>query len=247
MKAAAFLSFGVAGLAGLYLAAVTTWWLIPVGLVCFAAGWFYTGGPKPYGYAGLGEVFVFVFFGLVATVGSAFVQTGLLGSLPAFSVTEPSVPDGFDLTRSMTGYPIVLWGSAIAIGMLATALLVINNLRDIPSDTVSGKRTLAVKLGDHRTRVLYIVLMYAPFFIVPVACGLGGRPLGAASLFAVVFVAKPLKAVISGASGPDARAGPRPDRSRAARLRRAPRRRRLHLRLTIRRSRSSGPWSRRRD
>jgi 1,4-dihydroxy-2-naphthoate octaprenyltransferase len=79
---------------------------------------------------------------------------------------------------------------------------VINNLRDIPSDTISGKRTLAVKLGDRRTRILYIVLMYAPFFVVPIACGLGGRPLGAASLFAVVLVAKPMKAVISGATGP---------------------------------------------
>jgi 1,4-dihydroxy-2-naphthoate octaprenyltransferase len=112
------------------------------------------------------------------------------------------MPSEMFTPRSVSGYPIVLWGSAIAIGMLATALLVINNLRDIPSDTISGKRTLAVKLGDRRTRILYIVLMYAPFFVVPVACGLGGRPLGAASLFAVVFVAKPLKAVISGATGP---------------------------------------------
>jgi 1,4-dihydroxy-2-naphthoate octaprenyltransferase len=199
VKIAAFASFGVAGLAGLYLAAVTTWWLIPVGVVCFLAGWFYTGGPKPYGYAGLGEVFVFVFFGLVATVGSAYVQTGKLGEV-IYIPGGSSLPD--ILPRSVTGYPIVLWGSAVAIGMLATALLVINNLRDIPSDTISGKRTLAVKLGDRRTRILYIVLMYAPFFVVPIACGLGGRPLGAASLFAVVLVAKPMKAVISGATGP---------------------------------------------
>jgi 1,4-dihydroxy-2-naphthoate octaprenyltransferase len=206
VKIAAFASFGVAGLAGLYLAAVTTWWLIPVGVVCFLAGWFYTGGPKPYGYAGLGEVFVFVFFGLVATVGSAFVQTGLLGAVPgipyAVQSSGTAILTDVAIARSVSGYPIVLWGSAIAIGMLATALLVINNLRDIPSDTISGKRTLAVKLGDRRTRILYIVLMYAPFFIVPIACGLGGRPLGAASLFAVVFVAKPMKAVISGAIGP---------------------------------------------
>jgi len=200
VKIAAFASFGVAGLAGLYLAAVTTWWLIPVGVVCFAAGWFYTGGPKPYGYAGLGEVFVFVFFGLVATVGSAYVQTGRLGGFALPSAERATFV--LELPRTVTGYPIVLWGSAIAIGMLATALLVINNLRDIPSDTISGKRTLAVKLGDRRTRILYIVLMYVPFFVVPIACGLGGRPLGAASLFAVVFVAKPMKAVISGATGP---------------------------------------------
>lgn len=196
VKVAAFASFGVAGVAGLALAAATTWWLIPVGVVCFLAGWFYTGGPRPYGYAGLGEVFVFVFFGLVATVGSAYIQTGLLGSVPVDPLVRGVLP------RSVTGYPIVLWGSAVAIGCLATALLVINNLRDIPSDTLSGKRTLAVKLGDRRTRILYIVLMYLPFFLVPVACGLGGRPLGAASLFAVVTVVKPMKAVISGAVGP---------------------------------------------
>ncbi len=197
VKAAAFTAFGVAGLAGLALAAATTWWLIPVGIVCFLAGWFYTGGPRPYGYAGLGEVFVFVFFGLVATVGSAYVQTGLLGVVPDGGLLTGALP------RSITGYPIVLWGSAVALGMLATALLVINNLRDIPTDAASGKRTLAVKLGDRRTRILYIVLMYTPFFLVPVACGLGGRPLGAASLFAVVTVVKPMKAVISGATGRD--------------------------------------------
>jgi 1,4-dihydroxy-2-naphthoate octaprenyltransferase len=197
VKIAAFASFGVAGVAGLALAAATTWWLLPVGVVCFLAGWFYTGGPRPYGYAGLGEVFVFVFFGLVATVGSAYVQSGRLGAISIDPMTTGMLP------RSVTGYPIVLWGSAVAIGCLATALLVINNLRDIPSDTLSGKRTLAVKLGDRSTRILYIVLMYVPFFIVPVACGLGGRPLGAASLFAVVAVVKPMKAVISGASGRD--------------------------------------------
>ena len=202
VKIAAFASFGVAGVAGLALAAATTWWLIPVGVVCFLAGWFYTGGPRPYGYAGLGEVFVFVFFGLVATVGSAYIQTSKLGGIglgsPSDNLLSASV-----LPRSITGYPIVLWGSAVAIGCLATALLVINNLRDIPSDTLSGKRTLAVKLGDKRTRILYIVLMYVPFFLVPIACGLGGRPLGAASLFAVVAVVKPMKAVISGATGRD--------------------------------------------
>jgi 1,4-dihydroxy-2-naphthoate octaprenyltransferase len=209
VKIAAFASFGVAGLAGLALAAVTTWWLIPVGLVCFLAGWFYTGGPKPYGYAGLGEVFVFVFFGLVATVGSAYVQTGQLGGFtmpPPAPGLDPASTTGlfFGMPRSFDSYPRVLWGSAVAVGCLATALLVINNLRDIPSDTISGKRTLAVKLGDRRTRVLYIVLMYLPFFIVPVVCGVGGRPLGAVfSLFAVLWVPKPMKAVISGASGRD--------------------------------------------
>ncbi|HUP86388.1 MAG TPA: 1,4-dihydroxy-2-naphthoate polyprenyltransferase, partial [Acidimicrobiales bacterium] len=107
VKRAAFLSFGVAALAGLALAAATTWWLIPLGGACFAAGWFYTGGPRPYGYAGLGEVFVFVFFGIVATAGSAFVH--------------------------VEGVTMLAIGASIPVGALATALLVVNNLRDIPT------------------------------------------------------------------------------------------------------------------
>ncbi|HEY5153660.1 MAG TPA: 1,4-dihydroxy-2-naphthoate polyprenyltransferase [Acidimicrobiales bacterium] len=176
VKKAAFASFGVAALAGLALAAATTWWLIPVGLVCFAAGWLYTGGPKPYGYYGFGELFVFVFFGLVATMGSTFVQ----------------------LQR-------VTWLSlacAVPVGALATALLVINNLRDIPTDTVAGKRTLAVRLGDQRTRVLYVVLMVVPYLALPFIAGLGRRPL-AVLAFAAIFVAqKPVLWVLQGARGP---------------------------------------------
>jgi 1,4-dihydroxy-2-naphthoate octaprenyltransferase len=175
VKKAAFASFGVAAVAGLALAAAVGWWLILVGLVSFAAGWFYTGGPRPYGYAGLGEVFVFVFFGLVATVGSCYVQTGTFTWLS--------------------------FGASLAVGCLATALLVINNLRDIPGDTESGKRTLAVKMGDQRTRVFYVVLMILPYLIVPVTCGLGGRPLGAAALFAIVLANKPVLLVIQGAKG----------------------------------------------
>ena len=176
VKRAAFLSFGVAAVAGLALAATTSWWLIVVGLASIAAAWFYTGGPRPYGYAGFGELFVFVFFGVVATVGSAFVQI--------VRVT-----------------PLAL-GASVPVGLLAVALLVVNNLRDIPGDTVSGKRTLAVRLGDKRTRVLYTALMYLPFVIVPVVAGLSGRPLGAASLFVVVFVNKPVLNVLQGAKGP---------------------------------------------
>ncbi|MCX7619727.1 MAG: 1,4-dihydroxy-2-naphthoate polyprenyltransferase, partial [Acidimicrobiales bacterium] len=129
VKIAALVAFGVAGLAGLGLAAAVGWWLILVGLACFAAGWFYTGGPKPYGYAGLGEVFVFVFFGVVATVGSAYVQVERVTALSL--------------------------AASLPVGCLATALLVVNNLRDIPSDRRAGKRTLAVKMGDRSTRVLY--------------------------------------------------------------------------------------------
>jgi 1,4-dihydroxy-2-naphthoate octaprenyltransferase len=193
VKKAAFASFGVAAVAGLALAIAVTWWLIPLGLVCFAAGWFYTGGPRPYGYAGLGEVFVFVFFGIVATVGSAFVQTSTL--------LVPAPPPGGEWPRSVVSYPWLVFAVAAAVGCLATALLVINNLRDIPTDTKAGKRTLAVKLGDRRTRLFYVALMVVPYLIVPVACGLGGRPLGAASLFAVVLANRPVLAVVQGASG----------------------------------------------
>ena len=124
VKKAALASFGVAAVAGLALAAATSWWLLLVGVVCFAAGWLYTGGPKPYGYYGFGELFVFVFFGLVATVGSTFVQVQWV--------------------------PWLAVACAVPVGALATALLVINNLRDIPTDTVAGKKTLAVRIGRLR-------------------------------------------------------------------------------------------------
>jgi 1,4-dihydroxy-2-naphthoate octaprenyltransferase len=176
VKRAAFLSFGVAALAGLGLAAATTWWLIAVGLVAIAAAWFYTGGPRPYGYAGLGEVFVFVFFGVVATTGSAFVQI-----------------------ERVT--PLTLLVS-IPVGLLATALLVVNNLRDIPGDTESGKRTLAVRLGDKRTRIFYVVLVVLPFLTVPFLCGLSARPVGALSMFAILFARTPVQRAIEGARGP---------------------------------------------
>jgi len=176
VKRAAFLSFGVAAVAGLGLAAATSWWLITVGFVAIAAAWFYTGGPRPYGYAGLGEVFVFVFFGVVATTGSAFVQI-----------------------ERVT--PLTLLVS-IPVGLFATALLVVNNLRDIPGDTEAGKRTLAVRLGDKRTRIFYIVLVVLPFFTVPLLCGLSQRPAGAFSMFAVLLARKPVQRVIEGARGP---------------------------------------------
>jgi 1,4-dihydroxy-2-naphthoate octaprenyltransferase len=176
VKRAAFLSFGVAAVAGLGLAAATSWWLIAVGLVAIAAAWFYTGGPRPYGYAGLGEVFVFVFFGVVATTGSAFVQIERIT-------------------------PLTLLVS-IPVGLLATALLVVNNLRDIPGDTEAGKRTLAVRLGDKRTRIFYIALVVLPFFTVPFLCGLSQRPAGAFSMFAVLLARKPVQRVIEGARGP---------------------------------------------
>ena len=135
VKAAAFASFAIAGMAGLALAATTAWWLVAVGAVCMLAAWYYTGGTKPYGYAGQGEIGVFVFFGLVAVLGTTFVQTG-------------SVQPG------------ALW-VALGIGSLACAILVANNLRDIPTDTSVGKRTLAVILGDRGTRLLLATLHVA--------------------------------------------------------------------------------------
>jgi 1,4-dihydroxy-2-naphthoate octaprenyltransferase len=135
VKAAAFAALGAAGLVGLVLAATTGWWLVGVGLVCILAAWFYTGGSRPYGYMGLGEVMVFVFFGLVAVIGTAYVQT-----------------EEFELPALYAG---------IGVGAFACAILVANNLRDLATDKVSGKRTLAVALGDERTRHLYGLLVDA--------------------------------------------------------------------------------------
>ncbi|GAB7005878.1 1,4-dihydroxy-2-naphthoate polyprenyltransferase [Nocardioides sp. AN3] len=135
VKRAAFLAFGVAGLAGLVLAATTAWWLVAVGIVCILAAWYYTGGKRPYGYAGLGEVMVFVFFGLVAVLGSYYVQAEKWSWAALYA--------------------------AVGVGALACAILVANNLRDIPTDMVAGKRTLAVILGDGRTRALYTLLVAA--------------------------------------------------------------------------------------
>jgi 1,4-dihydroxy-2-naphthoate octaprenyltransferase len=127
----------VAGLAGLALAAATTWWLVPIGAVAMLALWLYSGGPRPYAELGLGEVMVFVFFGLMATAGSAFVEAKTV--------------------------PAAAWWAAVPVGLLAVAILVANNLRDIPTDAVAGKRTLAVRLGDARTRTLYRVCVVAAF------------------------------------------------------------------------------------
>ena len=148
VRGAALASFAVAGVAGLGLAWATSWWLVPVGAACLLAGWFYTGGPRPYGYAGLGEVFVFVFFGLVATVGTWYVQTGRLG-------------------------PAAIWWAATAVGLLATGLLLANNLRDIATDAVSGKRTLAVRIGRRAGGWCYAACALVPFGAAVVAAALG--------------------------------------------------------------------------
>jgi len=151
VKRAAFVCFGVAAVAGLVLAVTTAWWLVAVGALSILAAWYYTGGRKPYGYLGLGEVMVFVFFGLVAVLGTWFVQVHD-HDRGWFSYG----PVGDELTRS-TGWAALF--AAIGVGVLACAILVANNLRDIPTDTEAGKRTLAVKLGDTWTRRLYATLV----------------------------------------------------------------------------------------
>ena len=176
VKRAAFAAFGVACVAGLVLAEQTTWWLLAVGAAAVAAGWFYTGGPRPYGYSGFGELFVFIFFGLVAVVGSAYVQLGRVTLLAV--------------------------AAAIPVGLLAVALLVVNNLRDIPGDTVAGKRTLAVRLGDPSTRALYGACLLVPFGLVPMLAFVDGRHLGALiALAALPLAIVPLRLVVGGAAG----------------------------------------------
>ncbi len=175
VRTAALASLGLAAVLGLVLAATTSWWLLAIGAGALLASWGYTGGPKPYGYLGLGELFVFVFFGLVATAGTTYVA-GL-------------------------GIPAVTWPAAVAVGMLACALLVVNNLRDLSTDRAAGKLTLAVRLGDERTRRLYVGLVVGAFLCVAV-CG-GWRPWALLALFGLRVARDPIRAVLDGASGPD--------------------------------------------
>jgi 1,4-dihydroxy-2-naphthoate octaprenyltransferase len=139
VKRAALLSFSIAALAGLILSARTEWYLLIIGALAIIAAWTYTGGPKPYGYQALGEVSVFIFFGLVATLGTYFVQVGSIS------------------------WPVIL--AAISMGLLATAILNVNNLRDLERDARSGKRTLAVRLGAARTRTLYRLTIFLPLLL----------------------------------------------------------------------------------
>ena len=176
VKLAAFAAFGAAAAAGLVLAAVTSWWLLVVGAAALLAGWFYTGGPKPYGYLGLGEVFVFVFFGLVATIGTTYV-----------------------IAERITALSIVM---GCAVGALACALLVINNLRDIPTDREVGKKTLAVRLGDPATRRLYTGLI-AVAFVGGVAAAVAWRPWTALVALALPLGDVPVRRVLRGATGRD--------------------------------------------
>ena len=173
VKRAAFIAFGIAAFTGLLIALATSLWLIVVGAACIGAGWLYTGGPKPYGYMGLGELFVFVFFGLVATCGTMYAVTQHVTQLCIYA--------------------------SVAVGSLAVALLVINNLRDIPGDTEVGKVTLAVRLGDKKTRILYN-LLFAACGVAIVLCALSRR--GAiVGLLGIVVAVPAIRAVRSGASG----------------------------------------------
>ena len=177
VKRAAWLAFGIAGVAGAALALAADPRLVIVGLACIAAAWFYTGGNRPYGYRGFGEISVFVFFGLVATIGTAYVQ----------------VP-GWNTTTQLAAR------AAGPLGLLACAMLVVNNLRDLPGDRAAGKHTLAVRLGDGRTRGLYAACVLLPFL------GLGAfslaRPTALAAIIALPLAVRAIGRVRAGARGP---------------------------------------------
>jgi len=176
VRLAALLCFGVAAVAGLALVLLTAqWWLLLVGAASIAAAWLYTGGPRPYGYAGLGEVFVFVFFGVVPVVGTAYVQT-----------------------LAITLVDVI---ASIGVGLLACAILVTNNLRDIPGDTLAGKTTLAVRLGDAATRRLYALIVVVAL-VVPIVLALMTSPVVAAASITVLLAISPLRVVLGGALGP---------------------------------------------
>jgi 1,4-dihydroxy-2-naphthoate octaprenyltransferase len=175
VKFAAFTAFFFAGLCGLALVALSGLWImLPIGALAVVAAWYYTGGSRPYGYIGLGEVFVFVFFGLVATIGTMATMT-------------PPTATG--------------WWGAIGVGALASAILVANNLRDIPTDRVTGKLTLAVRMGDHWTRVFYLALLAVAFVMTGLASF--ATPYALLALLAAPLLIAPLRAVVGGATGRD--------------------------------------------
>ncbi|WP_032369757.1 1,4-dihydroxy-2-naphthoate polyprenyltransferase [Rhodococcoides fascians] len=173
VKRAAIGCFAVGAVAGLVLAATSAWWLVIVGLICIAGAWYYTGGSKPYGYSGFGEIAVFVFFGLVAVLGTQYVQA------------------------EQIDWAGVL--AAVAVGSFSSAVLVANNLRDIPTDTESGKRTLAVRLGDIRTRYLHLALLVVPFAMTVAL--IARTPWALVALLALPLAARANSPVRGGAHG----------------------------------------------
>ena len=173
VKLAAFACFGFAGLVGLALVALSGLWvMLLIGAAAIVAAWYYTGGKHPYGYLGLGELFVFVFFGLVATVGTM---------------------------ATMTPPTAACWWGAVGVGSLASAILVANNLRDIPTDREHGKRTLAVRMGDKGTRSFYVVLVAVSFAMTILASSTSRWALLA--LLASPLLIAPMRAVVGGATG----------------------------------------------
>jgi 1,4-dihydroxy-2-naphthoate octaprenyltransferase len=177
VRAAAFASFGVAAVAGLVLVLLTGhWWLLAVGAASVVAAWYYTGGRRPYGYRGLGEAFVFVFFGLVAVCGTGYVQTGHLTAA------------------------LVLTG--VWVGALTTAILVANNLRDLRGDAATGKLTLATRLGDQRTRSFYVALVAVGALGLSGVAALT-TPWALLGLLPLLLLVRPCRAVLAGAVGRD--------------------------------------------
>ena len=175
VKRAAIISFLVAAVAGLLLAYLVNWWLIAIGAASIVAAWFYTGGNSPYGYRGFGELSVFVFFGLVATVGSYYVQTELV-SMPALA-------------------------AGTSLGLLSMALLIVNNLRDLTTDKAANKQTLAVKLGDRRTRLFYLISVIGAIMI-SMTLALAA-PFAALSGLLILVAMQPIRDVVAGATGKD--------------------------------------------
>ena len=175
VRAAALAAFAIAAVAGLVLALLTTLLLLIVGVLAIAAAWGYTGGTNPYGYRGLGEISVFVFFGLVGVLGTTYVQVERL--------------------------TLLALAGGVASGSLACAILVTNNLRDIPTDRVVGKQTLAVRLGDARSRLLYAALLVVPFVLAVTL--VAARPGALLVLLALPLAVGPLRRVLGGAVGRD--------------------------------------------
>ena len=173
VKRAAFLAFFVAAVPGVYLSLATTRWLFLVGALCIGAAWCYTGGPKPYGYRGWGELSVFVFFGLVASAGSTYLQDERVTALAV--------------------------GAAVPVGLLTVALLITNNLRDLPADSVAGKRTLAVRIGDRPTRVLYVAVVAMSFLCLSYLSLV--RPWALVALLAFPMAYNPIRSIVSGDEG----------------------------------------------
>ncbi len=174
VRLAAFIAFGIACIAGLALVIATqAWWLLIVGVACVSAAWLYTGGQKPYGYHGLGEVFVLIFFGLVPVVGTYYVQSGTI-TLAAFI-------------------------ASIGVGTLACAVLVTNNLRDLPSDQQAGKNTIAVRIGVQRTRTLYVLCIITTAITTLITAVLTSWLV---LLALVILIIAPIRLILSGATGP---------------------------------------------